>query len=52
MSDSAPEGYDVIGDIHGCATKLEELLVALGYQSDGGAGYRHPRRQAGRTPIG
>ncbi|MGY4867323.1 metallophosphoesterase [Mycolicibacterium elephantis] len=46
MSDSAPEGYDIIGDIHGCATKLEELLAALGYQSDGGAGYRHPRRQA------
>lgn len=24
--------FDVIGDIHGCATELEELLVELGYE--------------------
>lgn len=41
------EGYDIIGDVHGCATKLEALLVELGYQKAGGTGeYRHPDRQA------
>lgn len=40
-------GYDIIGDIHGCADQLEELLGALGYRRDGSGGeYRHPRRQA------
>ncbi|MFN3148540.1 polynucleotide kinase-phosphatase [Bremerella sp.] len=24
--------FDIIGDVHGCATELEELLAALGYQ--------------------
>ena len=24
--------YDVIGDVHGCATKLEALLGELGYR--------------------
>jgi hypothetical protein len=47
MADHAIEGYDVIGDIHGCATKLEALLVALGYRPSGrNAEYRHPHRQA------
>lgn len=32
MVDSTVEGYDIIGDVHGCATKLEALLVELGYQ--------------------
>ncbi|HJD98310.1 metallophosphoesterase [Mailhella massiliensis] len=36
-------GYDVIGDIHGCADKLEALLSRLGYEKSGGA-WRHPDR--------
>jgi hypothetical protein len=41
------DGYDIIGDVHGCATKLEALLVELGYQKSGGTGeYRHLNRQA------
>lgn len=54
------EGYDIIGDVHGCALTLEQLLSDLGYrqdshESDGPAGnesagsektaYRHPSRQ-------
>ena len=37
--------YDVIGDIHGYADELEELLKKIGY-SRGSGGYRHPERQA------
>jgi hypothetical protein len=41
------DGYDIIGDIHGCATQLEGLLAELGYRPAAGSGaYRHPRRQA------
>ncbi|BBX48066.1 metallophosphoesterase [Mycobacterium cookii] len=41
------EGYDIIGDIHGCAEKLEALLGDLGYQLESSTGaYRHPKRQA------
>ena len=40
-----PHGYDIIGDLHGCATELEALLEKLGYQTDTGV-YRHPRRHA------
>lgn len=36
-------GYDVIGDIHGCADALGALLDAMGY---GGSPYRHPSRTA------
>jgi len=40
-------GYDIIGDIHGCAAKLEALLVDLGYRPDAPNGaYRHPDRTA------
>lgn len=39
------KGYDIIGDVHGCATELEALLENLGYRNDAGA-YRHPERQA------
>ncbi|MGV9803611.1 metallophosphoesterase [Mycobacterium sp. NPDC003449] len=47
MTDSTVEGFDIIGDVHGCATKLEALLTELGYQKvPGTAGYRHPTRQA------
>lgn len=39
-------GYDVIGDIHGTADKLEALLTALGYRHTAGAW-----RRADRTAI-
>jgi hypothetical protein len=42
-------GYDVIGDIHGNAEKLEGLLVQMGYVEDSvnfRVAYRHPVRQA------
>jgi protein phosphatase len=43
--------FDVIGDVHGCGTELEELLAVLGYEAveqregdfpDGGPVYAHP----------
>jgi hypothetical protein len=34
-------GYDIIGDVHGCADKLTALLNKLGYSHRNGA-YRHP----------
>jgi hypothetical protein len=40
-------GYDIIGDVHGCATALEELLHHLDYQvNDSTGAYEHPERQA------
>ena len=33
--------FDVIGDVHGCADELEELLATLGYTADADA-WRHP----------
>ncbi|HYN32013.1 MAG TPA: metallophosphoesterase [Ilumatobacteraceae bacterium] len=40
-------GYDIIGDVHGCATALKELLDVLGYRVNGSSGaYEHPDRQA------
>lgn len=39
------EGYDIIGDIHGYATLLRQLLVELGYKRVDGV-YRHPTRTA------
>ena len=38
--------YDIIGDVHGRATKLKALLGELGYQRDGSGVYRHPERTA------
>ena len=39
--------YDIIGDVHGCASKLEHLLVDLDYRIDEWSGvYRHPTRKA------
>lgn len=43
--DQPVTGYDVIGDIHGCADPLEALLDGMGYQHADGV-YRHPTRQA------
>ncbi|MGK9064208.1 metallophosphoesterase [Stutzerimonas chloritidismutans] len=37
-------GYDLIGDVHGCAHTLVHLLDLLGYRQHGGV-WRHPRRQ-------
>ncbi len=39
------QGYDLIGDVHGCARTLEQLLLHLGYRDQQGC-YRHPSRQA------
>ena len=38
-------GYDIIGDVHGQADKLEALLKAMGYRQREGA-YEHPDRKA------
>ena len=38
-------GYDVIGDVHGQADKLEGLLHTMGYRLEGGS-WRHPERTA------
>ena len=37
--------YDIIGDIHGQADKLDGLLKHMGYRERDGA-YRHPSRKA------
>lgn len=37
--------YDIIGDVHGQAEKLEALLLAMGYREHSGA-FRHPSRKA------
>jgi protein phosphatase len=39
-SDHGP--FDIIGDVHGCATELTELLGALGYERDDSGVFRHP----------
>nr|WP_245399692.1 metallophosphoesterase [Atopomonas sediminilitoris] len=38
-------GYDLIGDIHGCARTLERLLSQLGYGLQDGV-WQHPTRRA------
>ncbi|MBV0932274.1 metallophosphoesterase [Marinobacterium weihaiense] len=38
------QGYDLIGDIHGCALSLRMLLARLGYRQVNGV-YRHPQRK-------
>ncbi len=41
------EGYDIIGDVHGCATELDALLREMDYRVDESSGaYAHPTRQA------
>lgn len=37
--------YDIIGDIHGHASRLEQLLLRLGYKQDAES-WHHPHRQA------
>ena len=39
------QGYDVIGDVHGHAKKLKDLLRRMGYSHSSGV-WRHPRRTA------
>ena len=39
-------GYDIIGDIHGCAAELTALLGQLGYRPDDDGVHRHPERTA------
>lgn len=39
------DGYDIIGDIHGYASKLRALLHKMEYSKDPG-GWTHPRRRA------
>ncbi|WP_246065540.1 metallophosphoesterase [Hydrocarboniclastica marina] len=38
-------GYDLIGDVHGCANTLSKLLEVLGYRQVNGI-YQHRQRQA------
>lgn len=38
------EGYDIIGDVHGCARTLKALLNKLGYQEENGL-YFYPGRR-------
>ena len=38
------DGYDIIGDVHGCADQLEALLTKLGYRADSAGAFRHPSR--------
>lgn len=39
------DGYDLIGDVHGCAHTLSRLLELMGYRKEKGV-YHHPSRQA------
>ena len=45
-SDHGP--FDIIGDVHGCATELEGLLATLGYSRDDAGVWRHA---AGRKAV-
>jgi protein phosphatase len=40
--------FDIIGDVHGCASELNQLLIKLGYVLDGDASAHHPQ---GRTAV-
>ena len=41
---SSSVGYDIIGDVHGCANTLVKLLKTMGYQKND-QGYYHPSRK-------
>lgn len=45
MSLDPARGYDLIGDVHGCAHTLERLLDLLGYRKRGDV-WQHPQRMA------
>ena len=45
--EKAMTGYDIIGDIHGCASELTTLLGELGYRRDAAGAYR----QIGRAHV-
>ena len=45
LSEPQLEGYDIIGDVHGCADELVTLLEKLGYSNSGGV-WRHRARKA------
>lgn len=38
------KGYDILGDIHGQASTLEQMLLRLGYSDDSGV-FRHSERK-------
>ena len=40
--------FDIIGDVHGCAAELAQLLETLGYQQTSVGAWRHPE---GRTLV-
>ena len=44
MSTTADSGYDIIGDIHGCAEALAQLLQTMGYKQRNGV-FSHDSRQ-------
>ena len=48
MTDTAPAGWDLIGDLHGHATPLRALLSRWGYLPDMRGVHRHP---AGRKVL-
>lgn len=45
VHNSASRGFDIIGDIHGCANTLARLLDQMGYRKVNGI-YQHAQRQA------
>lgn len=45
VSPPAAAGYDIIGDVHGCANTLEKLLYKLGYEHNGRC-FQHQQRAA------
>lgn len=49
-NDKKGEGgpFDIIGDVHGCADELEELLAKLGYARDASGVFGH---EAGRQAV-
>ncbi|WP_027967011.1 metallophosphoesterase [Halomonas halocynthiae] len=44
LSKAKPQGYDLIGDVHGCGVSLVKLLEQMGYRQHHGV-YSHPRRK-------